>query len=99
MHEIVTLQFGRQSNYLGTHFWNTQVRAVPQHDSMTFPLRCPIDSGVPNACPMFSSARKAFERALELSRTSCFLYKRHQPVAKHPYDINQRDLLDKQLTF
>lgn len=26
MHEIVTLQFGQQSNYLGTHFWNTQVR-------------------------------------------------------------------------
>ena len=25
MHEIVTLQFGSQSNYLGTHFWNTQV--------------------------------------------------------------------------
>ncbi|KAF7450113.1 Tubulin [Pyrenophora tritici-repentis] len=24
MHEIVTLQFGKQSNYLGTHFWNTQ---------------------------------------------------------------------------
>ncbi|KAJ4991781.1 misato Segment II myosin-like domain-containing protein [Stagonosporopsis vannaccii] len=24
MHEIVTLQFGAQSNYLGTHFWNTQ---------------------------------------------------------------------------
>lgn len=25
MHEIVTLQFGNQSNYLGTHFWNEQV--------------------------------------------------------------------------
>lgn len=25
MHEIVTLQFGSQSNYLGTHFWNAQV--------------------------------------------------------------------------
>jgi len=25
MHEIVTLQFGNQSNYLGTHFWNAQV--------------------------------------------------------------------------
>ncbi|QDS77731.1 hypothetical protein FKW77_004446 [Venturia effusa] len=24
MHEIVTLQFGNQSNYLGTHFWNEQ---------------------------------------------------------------------------
>jgi hypothetical protein len=29
MHEIVTLQFGEQSNYLGTHFWNTQVSALP----------------------------------------------------------------------
>lgn len=25
MHEIVTLQFGQQANYLGTHYWNTQV--------------------------------------------------------------------------
>lgn len=24
MREIVTLQFGQQSNYLGTHYWNTQ---------------------------------------------------------------------------
>jgi hypothetical protein len=24
MHEIVTIQIGEQSNYLGTHFWNTQ---------------------------------------------------------------------------
>ncbi|KAB8339287.1 hypothetical protein FH972_022220 [Carpinus fangiana] len=24
MHEIVTLQFGSQANYIGTHFWNTQ---------------------------------------------------------------------------
>ncbi|GME48459.1 tubulin nucleotide-binding domain-like protein [Neofusicoccum parvum] len=24
MHEIVTLQFGQQANYLGSHFWNTQ---------------------------------------------------------------------------
>ncbi|KIW05010.1 uncharacterized protein PV09_04167 [Verruconis gallopava] len=24
MHEIVTLQFGNQSNYIGTHFWNAQ---------------------------------------------------------------------------
>ncbi|KAK3717045.1 mtDNA inheritance, partitioning of the mitochondrial organelle [Vermiconidia calcicola] len=24
MHEVVTLQFGQQANYLGTHFWNTQ---------------------------------------------------------------------------
>jgi hypothetical protein len=28
MHEIVTLQFGQQSNYLGTHFWNTQVSTL-----------------------------------------------------------------------
>ncbi len=25
MHEIVTLQLGRQSNYVATHFWNAQV--------------------------------------------------------------------------
>lgn len=25
MHEIITLQFGQQANYLATHFWNTQV--------------------------------------------------------------------------
>jgi hypothetical protein len=25
MHEIITLQFGQKSNYLATHFWNTQV--------------------------------------------------------------------------
>lgn len=25
MHEIVTLQFGQQANYLGTHYWNVQV--------------------------------------------------------------------------
>ncbi|KAK3295831.1 tubulin domain-containing protein [Chaetomium fimeti] len=24
MHETITLQFGQQANYLGTHFWNTQ---------------------------------------------------------------------------
>jgi hypothetical protein len=29
MHEIVTLQFGERSNYLGTHYWNTQVRRQP----------------------------------------------------------------------
>lgn len=28
MHEIVTLQFGQQANYVGTHYWNTQVRQV-----------------------------------------------------------------------
>lgn len=25
MHEIVTVQIGQQANFLGTHFWNTQV--------------------------------------------------------------------------
>lgn len=25
MHEVVTLQFGQQANYVGTHFWNAQV--------------------------------------------------------------------------
>lgn len=24
MHEIITLQFGQQANYVGTHYWNTQ---------------------------------------------------------------------------
>lgn len=24
MHEIVTLQFGQQANYVATHFWNAQ---------------------------------------------------------------------------
>jgi hypothetical protein len=28
MREIVTLQFGERSNYLGTHFWNTQASAL-----------------------------------------------------------------------
>lgn len=28
MHEIVTLQFGQQANYVATHYWNTQVRQV-----------------------------------------------------------------------
>ncbi len=27
MHEIITLQLGQRSNYLATHFWNTQVGA------------------------------------------------------------------------
>lgn len=27
MHEIITLQLGQRSNYVATHFWNTQVRA------------------------------------------------------------------------
>lgn len=29
MHEIITLQLGQQSNYLATHFWNTQVHFIP----------------------------------------------------------------------
>lgn len=29
MHEIITLQLGQQSNYLATHFWNTQVWSLP----------------------------------------------------------------------
>lgn len=28
MHEIITLQLGQRSNYLATHFWNTQVRTL-----------------------------------------------------------------------
>jgi len=34
MHEIVTLQFGQQANYLGTHYWNTQVgKCLPVHNT------------------------------------------------------------------
>jgi hypothetical protein len=29
MHEVITLQLGQRSNYIATHFWNTQVRALP----------------------------------------------------------------------
>lgn len=28
MHEIVTLQFGEQANFVATHFWNTQVGSM-----------------------------------------------------------------------
>lgn len=28
MREIVTLQFGEEANYLGTHFWNIQARSA-----------------------------------------------------------------------
>lgn len=35
MHEIVTLQFGHFSNFVGAHFWNTQVRKIP---SFSYPL-------------------------------------------------------------
>lgn len=31
MHEIITLQLGQRSNYLATHFWNTQVREFIVH--------------------------------------------------------------------
>lgn len=33
MHEIITVQIGQQANFLGTHFWNAQVRAFPIHSS------------------------------------------------------------------
>ena len=35
MHEIVTLQLGQRSNYLATHFWNTQARS-PQEARVNF---------------------------------------------------------------
>jgi len=35
MHEIVTLQFGQQSNYIGTHYWNTQVCHIPLNPMRT----------------------------------------------------------------
>lgn len=31
MREIITLQLGQASNYLATHFWNTQVRTPDNH--------------------------------------------------------------------
>lgn len=33
MHEIITLQFGQQANYLGTHWWNTQESYFTYADS------------------------------------------------------------------
>ena len=30
MHEIITLQLGQRSNYLATHFWNTQVSILQE---------------------------------------------------------------------
>lgn len=35
MHEIITLQLGQRSNYVATHFWNTQVRLLPPFFSNT----------------------------------------------------------------
>lgn len=35
MHEIVTLQFGQQANYLGTHYWNTQESYFTYSDNPT----------------------------------------------------------------
>jgi hypothetical protein len=53
MREIVTLQFGEQSNYLGTHFWNTQVSALPPSCTthiMTFFCSTISDLDCSNAC-------------------------------------------------
>jgi hypothetical protein len=30
--EIITLQFGHYSNFVGTHFWNIQVRDSPIYE-------------------------------------------------------------------
>lgn len=38
MHEIITLQLGQRSNYVATHFWNTQVRARSYFLNNTNPL-------------------------------------------------------------
>jgi hypothetical protein len=35
MHEIITLQFGQQANYLGTHYWNTQESYFTYSDNPT----------------------------------------------------------------
>lgn len=41
MHEIITLQLGRQSNYVAAHFWNAQVSiksAAPKGVTITASL-------------------------------------------------------------
>ncbi|GAB1320399.1 mtDNA inheritance, partitioning of the mitochondrial organelle [Madurella fahalii] len=43
MHEIITVQFGQQSNYLATHFWNTQESYFTYSEDQT---ESPIDHDV-----------------------------------------------------
>lgn len=50
MHEIVTLQFGTQSNYLGSHFWNTQastgLRSLSMPRLVIYPVSCLTLEGI-----------------------------------------------------
>ncbi|KAJ1954268.1 mtDNA inheritance, partitioning of the mitochondrial organelle, partial [Dipsacomyces acuminosporus] len=34
MHEVITLQFGENANYVGTHFWNTQEANITDSDEL-----------------------------------------------------------------
>jgi hypothetical protein len=49
MSEIITLQLGSYANFVGSHYWNIQVRryqvSVPQRD-MLHVLRLPLLSSV-----------------------------------------------------
>ncbi|KAF2160933.1 hypothetical protein M409DRAFT_28539 [Zasmidium cellare ATCC 36951] len=38
MHEVVTLQFGQQANYIGTHYWNTQESYFTYSGEEEFPV-------------------------------------------------------------
>jgi hypothetical protein len=38
MHEIITLQFGQQANYVGSHYWNTQESYFTYSDQETSPV-------------------------------------------------------------
>ena len=40
MHEIITIQLGQRSNYLATHFWNTQVALVPSYHRDALLIKC-----------------------------------------------------------
>lgn len=49
MHEIITVQLGHHANFLGTHFWNTQVKSRRLHRSGTTtnqPARSPTSPTV-----------------------------------------------------
>ena len=43
MHEVVTLQLGQQSNYVGTHFWNAQVCLILQKLAPSHGKKKPTD--------------------------------------------------------
>jgi hypothetical protein len=85
MHEIVTLQFGRQSNYLGTHFWNTQVRAPPKHCFGTLLRGYGIRLGVLSPCLEFSlNAKRANARSG--LQPPCLPCGKDSPLTQHQFD-------------